>query len=62
MESEMKKIGILAFGDPEGGGVYQYTRSIIDTIMQNRGNVYIIFTDANNNNFDDYDIETQKDK
>jgi hypothetical protein len=60
MESEMKKIGILAFGDPEGGGVYQYTRSIIDTIMQNRDNVYIIFTDANNSNFDDYDIEIRK--
>lgn len=60
MESEMKKIGILAFGDPKGGGVYQYTRSIIDIIIQDKDNTYIVFTDANNDSFDDYNIEIRK--
>ena len=56
----MKKIGILAFGDPEGGGVYQYTRSIIDIIIQDKDNTYIVFADANNDSFDDYNIEIRK--
>ena len=56
----MKKIGILAFGDQEGGGVYQYTRSIIDIIIQDKDNTYIVFTDANNDSFDDYNIEIRK--
>ena len=60
MESEMKKIGILAFGDPKGGGVYQYTRSIIDVITQDKNNIYIVFTDANNDSFDEYNIEIRK--
>ena len=56
----MKKIGILAFGDPKGGGVYQYTRSIIDVITQDKNNIYIVFTDANNDSFDEYNIEIRK--
>ena len=60
MESEMKKIGILAFGDPKGGGVYQYTSSIIDVITKDKNNTYIVFTDDNNDSFDEYNIEIRK--
>ena len=56
----MKKIGILAFGDPKGGGVYQYTRSIIDVITQDKNNTYIVFTDTDNDSFDEYNIEIRK--
>lgn len=60
MESEMKKIGILAFGDPKGGGVYQYTHSIIDAFSRDKGNTYIIFTNTNNRSFDEYKLEVRK--
>ena len=60
MESEMKKIGILAFADPKSGGVYQYTHSIIDAFSRDKGNTYIIFTNTNNRSFDEYKLEVRK--
>ena len=60
MESEMKKIGILAFADPKSGGDYQYTHSIIDAFSRDKGNTYIIFTNTNNRNFDEYKLEVRK--
>lgn len=60
MESVLKKIGILAFVDQEGGGVYQYTHSVIDAVSEDKNNTYIIFTDINNDKFDVYGLEVRK--
>lgn len=56
----MKKIGILAFGDKKGGGVYQYTQSIIDALKNDKTNQYIIFCNTDDNRFDNYGLEIRK--
>ncbi len=56
----MKKIGILAFGDKDGGGVYQYTQSIIDALKYDNTNKYIIFCNTDDDRFDGYGLEVRK--
>lgn len=56
----MKKIGILAFGDKHGGGVYQYTQSIIDALKEDKTRKYIIFCKINDDRFDKYGLEVRK--
>lgn len=60
MASELKKIGILAFGDKNGGGVYQYTQSIIDALKDDKTKEYIIFTDNGDMRFHCYGLEVRK--
>ena len=56
----MKKVGILAIGDGSGygGGVYQYTQSIIDALKEDKTNKYIIFCNSNNR-FDNCSFEVR---
>ena len=56
----MKKIGILAFGDMHGGGVYQYTQSIIDALKEDKTKEYVIFCKSDDDRFDDYGLEVRK--
>ena len=60
MESRLKKIGILAFGDKHGGGVYQYTQSIIDALKEDKIKKYIIFCNSDEDRFDAYGLEVRK--
>lgn len=60
MESKLKKIGILVFGDKHGGGVYQYTQSIIDALKEDKTKKYIIFCNSDDDRFDSYDLEVRK--
>ena len=46
MESRLKKIGILAFGDKHGEGIYQYTQSIIDALKDNKTKECILFDNS----------------
>jgi glycosyltransferase involved in cell wall biosynthesis len=56
----LKKIAILAFGDKHGGGVYQYTQSIIDALKEDKTKKYIIFCNSDDDRFDEYDLEVRK--
>ena len=56
----MKKIGLLAFGDKHGGGVYQYTQSIIDALKEDKTKEYIIFCNSDGDRFDNYSLEVRK--
>ena len=56
----MIKIGILAFGDKDIGGVYQYVQSIIDALKEDKNKIYIIFCNKNDDRFDKYDLEIRK--
>lgn len=56
----MKKIGILAFGDKHGGGVYQYTQSIIDALKEDKTKKYIIFCSSDDDRFDECGLEVRK--
>jgi len=56
----MKKIGILAFAQQEGGGIYQYTQSIIDALKDDKSNKYIIFCNSTDNRFDNLGLELRK--
>lgn len=56
----MKKIGILAFGDNHGGGVYQYTQSIVDALKEDKTKEYILFCSADDGRFDNYGLEIRK--
>jgi len=56
----LKKIGILAFGDMHGGGVYQYTQSIIDALKEDKTKEYVIFCKSDDDRFDDYGLEVRK--
>jgi glycosyltransferase involved in cell wall biosynthesis len=56
----MKKIGILAFGDKHGGGVYQYTQSIIDALKVDNTKEYIIFCNNDDDRFNEYGLEVRK--
>jgi len=60
MEIKLKKIGILAFGDKNGGGVYQYTQSIIDALKTDNTNKYIIICNKDDNRFDNLNLEVRK--
>jgi glycosyltransferase involved in cell wall biosynthesis len=56
----LKKIGILAFGDKGGGGIYQYTQSIIDALKKDKTNIYIVFCHTDDNRFDNVDLKIRK--
>ena len=58
----MKKIGILAIDDNNGhgGGVYQYTQSIIDALKKDKTNIYIVFCYTDDNRFDNVDLKIRK--
>lgn len=56
----MKKIGILAFGDKHGGGVYQYTQSIIDALKVDKTKEYIIFCNSDDDRFEHYGLVVRK--
>ena len=56
----MIKIGILAFGRKDDGGVYQYAQSIIDALKEDKNKIYIIFCNKNDDRFDKYDLEIRK--
>lgn len=58
----MKKIGIIAFGGSNIGGVYQYIQSIIDALKEDKNSTYVIFCEINDNRFDDYNLEIRKTK
>jgi glycosyltransferase involved in cell wall biosynthesis len=60
MEIKLKKIGILAFSDKLGGGVYQYTQSIIDALKEDGTKKYIIFCNIDDTRFDNYNLEVRK--
>jgi glycosyltransferase involved in cell wall biosynthesis len=63
MKNKIKKIGILAFlGNPHGGGIFQYTQSIVDALSINTSEdiQYIIITDHDENSFDNYGLEVRK--
>jgi hypothetical protein len=61
MTNKLKKIGLLAFiGNGHGGGVYQYTQSLIDALSTDKEFEYVIFTDIDENRFDDYSLEVRK--
>lgn len=53
----MSKIGILAFWNKYGGGVYQYTQSIVDALKDDNTNSYVVFCFENDHRFDNYNIE-----
>ncbi|MEZ4938244.1 MAG: glycosyltransferase family 1 protein [Crocinitomicaceae bacterium] len=56
----MKKIGILAFWNKYGGGVYQYTQSIVDALKTDDSHQYIVFCFDDDTRFDDYGLEVRK--
>ena len=56
----MKKIGTLAFTNKEGGGVFQYTQSIIDALKDDKINKYIIFCNTEDDRFDNCGLEVRK--
>jgi len=56
----MKKIGILAFGDKHGGGVYQYTQSIIDALKADKTKEYIVFCNSDDDRFEHYGLGVRK--
>ena len=43
-----------------GGGVYQYTQSIIDALSDDKTSEYIIFCSINDERFDKYSLEVRK--
>ncbi len=56
----MKKIGILAFGGKNTGGIYQYTQSIIDALKEDKTKEYVIFCYIDDNRFDQCGLEIRK--
>lgn len=56
----MKVLGILAFSDNHGGGVHQYTQSIIDALKEDKTREYVIFCNSLDNNFDHYGVEVRR--
>ena len=56
----MIKIGIIAFGSKDIGGVYQYAQSIIDALKEDKNKNYIIFCNKNDERFDNYKLEIRK--
>lgn len=56
----MTKIGILAFVEKSGGGIYQYTESMIDALKSDNSRKYIIFCKKNDNRFDNLGLEVRK--
>ncbi|MBN1972127.1 MAG: glycosyltransferase family 4 protein [Sedimentisphaerales bacterium] len=57
----MKKIGILCFASKKEGGIYQYTQSMVDALLLDKTNRYIIITSKNNTDYDNKDVDLIKD-
>jgi len=53
----VKTIGILAIGNEEGGGTYQYTQSLIDALCRDSERKYVIFINSNDHRFDNSNVE-----
>ena len=60
MESELKKIGILALVNEKGGGVFQYTQSIVKALTYDKENDYVIFCNKRSTKFDNFGFEVRK--
>ena len=61
METKFKKkIGLLAFASPSGGGTYQYTQSVIDALKNDKSDKYVIFCRPDDNRFDKLGLEVRK--
>ena len=60
MGEQFKKIGIITFGDKHGGGVYQYTHSLVDALSQDMEHEYVIFADHKDTRFDDCGLQVRK--
>jgi glycosyltransferase involved in cell wall biosynthesis len=60
MSEGNKIIGILAFSNEEGGGIYQYTQSIIDALKFDSGRKYVIFCKEKDTRFDSLNLEVRK--
>jgi glycosyltransferase involved in cell wall biosynthesis len=60
MSKGKKIVGILAFGNEEGGGIYQYTQSIIDALKFDRTKKYVIFCNEKDDRFDNLNIDVRK--
>ena len=56
----MKKIGILAFASENDGGIFQYAQSMIDALKEDKTRKYIIFSNINDDRFDEYGLEVRK--
>ena len=56
----LKKVGILAFGGKNTGGIYQYTQSIIDALKEDITKEYVIFCNIDDNRFDQCGLEIRK--
>ncbi len=56
----MSKIGILAFWNKYGGGVYQYTQSIVDALRDDKTNSYVVFCFDDDHRFDNYNVEIRR--
>lgn len=56
----MIKIGVLALGKKDSGGVYQYTQSIIDALKKDKTKIHIIFCNKDENFYDYCGLEVRK--
>ena len=59
MENRSLKIGIIAAGETSGGGVLQYTQSIIDIVHKDKQNTFILFNFQEEDNYKTYNLETR---
>jgi glycosyltransferase involved in cell wall biosynthesis len=53
----MKTIGILCFPDRRQGGILQYTQTMIDALLLDKTNKYVIITSKQNHDYDYHDAE-----
>ena len=60
LEPTMTKVGIISFANAEGGGVYQYTQSIVETLEQDSSLEYVVFCHENEARFDGAGLEVRK--
>lgn len=56
----MRKIGILCFATRRGGGVYQYTQAMVDALLLDKTNRYVIITAKGNQDYDNKEAEILK--
>ncbi|MFA5878808.1 MAG: glycosyltransferase family 1 protein [Candidatus Margulisiibacteriota bacterium] len=51
----MKKIGIIAFENKDSGGIYQYTQSLLDALILDKKNKFVLFLNNANSFFTNYE-------
>lgn len=56
----LKNIGILVLATQRGGGVYQYSQSVVDALKDDSSNRYIIFCYDEDERFDGSGLEVRK--